>query len=368
MNPLKELFARHGQSPWLDNIRRDWIAGGELQTWVKRGVRGLTSNPTIFQKAIEGTSAYDAEFREATSEGLNVEESYWQLVTSDICAALGILRPVHDQSNGVDGYVSVEIDPGLAHRCDDTTRAARELHHRLDAPNLFVKIPATTEGLLPIETLISEKLSINVTLIFSLNRYREVIEAYLAGLEAAKGDLSTVSSVASFFISRVDAEVDRRLNAVGIPRALAMRGKAGIANGRLAYATFVDAFSGPRWEALAARGARVQRPLWASTSTKNPAYPDTMYVDQLIGPHTINTLPDATLEAFEDHGTLARTIDADIDHAQRVIKDLGELGINMHDVTQQLEKEGVAAFAKSFEGLLSVLATKADALRRSTTR
>jgi transaldolase len=232
----------------------------------------------------------------------------------------------------------------------------------LDSPNLYVKIPATAEGLAPIEQMIAEKRSINVTLIFSLSRYAEVMEAYIAGLERADGDLSRISSVASFFISRLDVEVDRRLEAIGTDDALALRGKAAVANGKLAYARFLETFSGPRWDALVARGARVQRPLWASTSTKNPEYPDTLYVDELIGPDTVNTLPDNTLEAFEDHGTIARTIDAGVDEAREVMAQLAAVGVDIDDVTQLLEDEGVAAFEKSFDELLTVLATKAEAL------
>jgi transaldolase len=362
MTRLHDLFAEQGQSPWLDNIRRGWIASGELDDWVQRGVRGLTSNPSIFQKAIQGSEEYDDEFNRAISDGLDVEASYWQLVTSDIRAALGILRSVYDDSNGLDGYVSVEVDPGLARDSAGTEAAARALDEQLDSPNLYVKIPATAEGLAPIEQMIAEKRSINVTLIFSLARYAEVMEAYIAGLERAEGDLSDISSVASFFISRLDVEVDRRLDAIGTDEALALRGKAAVANGKLAYALFRETFSGPRWDALVERGARVQRPLWASTSTKNAAYPDTLYVDELIGPDTVNTLPDNTLEAFEDHGTVARTVDVGVDDARDVMASIAAVGVEIDDVTRLLEDEGVAAFAKSFDELLVALATKAEAL------
>lgn len=362
MSLLHDLYDDQGQSPWLDNIRRGWITSGELERWVERGVRGLTSNPSIFQKAIQGSTEYDEQFGAAIGEGLDVEAGYWELVTSDIAAALRILRPVYDASDGLDGYVSVEVDPGLARDRAGTVAAARELDDRLDAPNLYIKIPATAQGLGPIEQMIAEKRSVNVTLIFSLERYVEVMAAYIAGLEAAEGDLSGISSVASFFISRVDVEVDRRLEAIGTPEALALRGKAAIANAKLAYAAFEETFTGPRWEALEARGARVQRPLWASTSTKNPDYPDTLYVDELIGPHTVNTLPDNTLQAFEDHGTVARTLDTDVDTARTTIAALAELGIHMDEVTQKLEDEGVAAFEKSFDELLEVLSAKAEGL------
>ena len=280
-------------------------------------MRGLTSNPSIFQKAIQGSAEYDQQFTEAIGSGLGVEASYWELVTSDISAALDILLPVYEASNGLDGYVSVEVDPGLARDGDRTAISARALDERLDAPNLYIKIPATAEGLAPIQQMITEKRSINVTLIFSLERYAAVMEAYIAGLEAADGDLSHVSSVASFFISRVDVEVDRRLDEIGTEEALALKGKAAVANGKLAYELFRQTFSGPRWKALVERGARVQRPLWASTSTKNPDYPDTLYVDELIGPYTVNTLPDNTLEAFEHHGTVARTVDEGVQKPMR---------------------------------------------------
>ncbi len=362
MTRLHDLFANEKQSPWLDNIRRGWITSGELDRWVERGVRGLTSNPSIFQKAIQDSDDYDAEFSAAIATGLGVEESYWELVTSDIRAALDILRPVYDDSNGLDGFVSVEVDPGIARQADATEAAARRLHERLDQPNLYVKIPGTAEGLAPIRQMIAEKRSINVTLIFSLDRYADVMEAYISGLEQAEGDLASVSSVASFFISRLDVEVDHRLEVIGTREALSLRGKAAVANGQLAYALFEETFSGPRWDALAARGAMKQRPLWASTSTKNPDYPDTLYVDELIGPNTVNTLPDNTLDAFERGGTVARTIDADVDGARQVMLRLEEIGIDMKDVTDQLENEGVAAFEKSFLELLGVLGAKAATL------
>ena len=362
MSRLHDLFDHEGQSPWLDNIRRGWITSGDLERWIARGVRGLTSNPSIFQKAIQGSAEYDQQFTEAIGSGLDVEASYWELVTSDISAALDILRPVYDQSEGLDGYVSVEVDPGLARDSAGTEASARELDERLAAPNLYIKIPATAEGLAPIRQMISEKRSINVTLIFSLERYAAVMEAYLAGLEAATGDLSDISSVASFFISRVDVEIDRRLDEIGSEEALALKGKAAVANGKLAYELFRQTFSGRRWEALVERGARVQRPLWASTSTKNPDYSDTLYVDELIGPDTVNTLPDNTLEAFEQHGTVARTVDEGVQEAHAVIEALAGLGIHMDEVTQKLEDEGVAAFEKSFDELLAALGEKATGL------
>jgi transaldolase len=365
MTRLQQLFTDHGQSPWLDNLRRGWITGGELAAWVDRGVRGITSNPTIFQKAIEASGEYDGQFRQLVGSGTSVEDAYWEMVVSDIEDALQILRPVHDSSDGVDGYVSLEVAPALARDAEATIAAGRELHTRIDEPNLFVKVPATAEGVVAIRQLIGEGRSINVTLIFGLDRYEEVIEAYIAGLEAYDGDLSQVASVASFFVSRVDTEVDRQLDAIGSVEALGLRGKTAVAQAQAAYRIFQQRFSGPRWQALADRGARVQRPLWASTSTKNAAYPDTLYVDTLIGPDTVNTMPENTLEAFEDHGTLARTVDADFGAADTVLAAVERAGVDLDAVSTLLEDQGVASFAKSFDELLAALSGKADDLRRS---
>ena len=362
MTRLQELHAEFGQSPWLDNLKRGYITSGELQRWVDKGVRGITSNPTILQKAIAGQAAYDDQFKELIDGGASVEDSYWDLVTTDIRDALAILRPVHDDSNGEDGFVSIEVAPSLAQNTAGTTAAARKLHELIDEPNLFVKIPATAEGLPSIQQIITDGNSVNVTLLFSLERYGEVIDAYLSGLEACDGDLSRLASVASFFVSRVDTEVDKRLEQDGSDRAMALRGKAAVANAQLAYKLFLERFSGARWEALASRGARVQRPLWASTSAKNEAYPDTLYVDTLIAPNTVNTMPEATLDAFEDHGTLARTADADFAAAEQHLADLAEVGVDLATVTRQLEEEGVSSFAKSFDELMTTLGAKADDL------
>jgi len=352
-----------GQSPWLDNLRRGWLTSGELAGWVDAGIRGLTSNPSIFQKAISTGTDYDDQFGDLISGGSAVEDAYWGLVTSDIEGALRLLRPVYDSSEGRDGFVSVEVAPELARDSAATESAARHLHTTIDAPNLYVKIPGTAEGLAPIQTMIAEGRSINVTLIFSIERYGEVMEAYLAGLEQHPGDLSRISSVASFFISRVDTEVDRRLEALGTDAALALRGTAAVAQGQVAYQRFRATFSGPRWEALVARGARVQRPLWASTSTKNPAYADTLYVDRLIGPDTVNTMPEDTIDAFCHHGTVTRTIDADPAAAQADLDALVEVGVDLDDVGRTLEDQGVAAFSKSFDELIAALETKASELR-----
>jgi transaldolase len=362
MSRLQDLYTGQGQSPWLDNLKRGWITSGEIARWVERGVRGITSNPSIFQKAMETGDAYDEQLGDLTHSGTSIEDAYWDLVVADIRDALAILRPVHDDSHGEDGYVSVEVDPGLARDRAGTEASARHLHRIIDEPNLYVKIPATAEGVGAIEQMIAEAHSINVTLIFSLERYAEVMEAYISGLERCEGDLSKLNSVASFFISRVDTEVDRRLESIGTPEAMALRGTAAVTQGKLAYERFRETFTGPRWEALAALGARLQRPLWASTSTKNPSYPDTLYVDSLIGPDTVNTLPEATLEAFDDHGTLARTVDTDLDAANARWSALGEL-VDLEDVGRVLEEEGVASFEKSFSEVLGSLGHKAAELR-----
>ncbi len=365
-NRIAALHADHGQSPWLDNLKRSYITSGQLVAIRERGVRGLTSNPSIFQKAIQDSADYDDQFSALRSTDTPITDAYWSMVIQDIHGACDVFSKVYDHSDGVDGYVSVEVDPALADDGPATEAAARALHERIDRRNLMVKIPGTEAGLAPVEQMIAEGRCINVTLIFSLDRYARVIEAYLAGLERLAADphadLSRVASVASFFISRVDSEVDRRLEAIGSPEALALRGRAAVAQGKLAYRLFTEAFRGERWDALAARGARVQRPLWASTSTKNPAYPDTLYVDELIGPQTVNTLPEATLEAFADHGTLEHRVDADLDEADAVWSSLADVGVDMDDVAAQLEREGVSSFQKSFDELVTALTAKADTL------
>ena len=362
MTKLQDLHDTGGQSPWLDNLRRDWIQDGELARWIERGVRGVTSNPSIFQKAMAGQAVYDDEFRSLLAGGSSVEDAFWAMAVTDIESALALFRPLYDASDGVDGFVSIEVAPALARDTDGTTASALALHERIDEPNLYVKIPGTTEGLPAIEAVIAAGHSVNVTLLFSLERYAEVIDAYLAGLEAAEGDLSRVSSVASFFVSRVDAEVDKRLDAIGSPEATALKGKAAVANAQLAYQLFRERFSGDRWDALAARGAKVQRPLWASTSTKDPSYPETLYVDTLVAPDTVNTMPEATLDAFDEQGTVARTADADPAAARRVLDELAALGVDLDDVTRQLEDEGVASFTKAFDELIATLTEKAAEL------
>ncbi len=364
MGRLQDLHSEQGQSPWLDNLKRSLLVDGGMQRWIDRGIRGVTSNPSIFQKAIESSDDYTAQLADLVRAGASIEDAYWSMVTDDVTAALELLRPLYDASDGGDGYVSVEVAPSLARDTDATVEMTRELWRRIDRPNLFVKIPATAEGVPAIRQAVSEGINVNVTLIFGLDRYASVIEAFIDGIDAASDaglDVGRIASVASFFISRVDTEVDRRLESVGTEQALALRGQAAVAQGQLAGRMARDAFAGPRWEALAARGARVQRPLWASTSTKNPAYPDTLYVDRLIGPDTVNTIPEATLDAFEDHGTLARTLDDDVEGARATWAAVGEL-VDLDDVSKVLEVEGVAAFEKSFDELLGVLTTRAGDL------
>ena len=367
MTKLQRLYEDHRQSPWLDNLTRPYLRDGTLARLVADGIRGVTANPTIFAKAIQGSAAYDEQFGALLAAGRSVPDAYWELVIEDIAHALAVLRPAFDASGGTDGFVSVEVAPELANDTDATIAAARDLHERIAQPNLLVKIPATPEGVPAIQAMTAEGRSINITLIFSLDRYAEVIEAYLSGLEtlaAHGGDLASVHSVASFFVSRVDTEVDRRLEAIGTSEALSLRGRAAVAQAKLAYQLFRERFSGERWERLAALGARLQRPLWASTSTKNPAYPDTMYVDELIGPDTVNTLPEATIAAFEDHGRLGRTIDAGAEQAAEVMRRLAAAGIDMEEVGRALEVAGVRGFHESFAGVLDALEAKARRLAR----
>jgi transaldolase len=367
MTKLERLHSEYGQSPWLDNVTRGYLREGTLERMVAEGIRGVTANPTIFTKAIVGSADYDEQFSALTAAGSPVEDAYWQLVVDDITAALAVLRPVFDASRDIDGFASVEVAAELARDTEATLVAARALHERIAAPNLFVKIPATAEGVPAVQAMIAEGRSINITLIFSLARYEQIIEAYLSGLESfveRGGDPSSVHSVASFFVSRVDTEVDRRLEKMGSDDALALRGQAAIAQAKLAYKLFREQFSGPRWLRLAGLGAHVQRPLWASTSTKNPAYPDTRYVDELIGPDTVNTLPEVTIAAFEDHGTLARTIDAGVDEAAEAMRRLAAAGVDMDDVGLTLEDEGVASFHASYQEVLAALAAKTGHLNR----
>lgn len=364
MTNLFRLSSEQGQSPWLDNLKRSYLTSGELQRWIDKGIRGLTSNPTIFQKAIQGSNDYDSQFRELVKARRSITESYWEMVVSDIRGALDAFAPLYSTSAGADGFVSVEVDPNLAHESGGTLQAGRELWQRIDRPNLMIKIPATEEGLPAIRSMIADGRNVNVTLIFGLDRYQKVMQAYLDGLDdrvRAGAAPSGIASVASFFISRVDTEIDRRLDEVGTAEALALRGRAAVAQARLAYDAFTRTFSGPRWDSLKKAGAAAQRPLWASTSTKNPAYPDTLYVDELIGPDTVNTLPDTTVDAFIDHGRVARTIDIDVDEARSTWDAIGRL-VDLDDVAARLEREGVTAFQKSFDELLGALSAKSAEL------
>jgi transaldolase len=325
------------------------------------GVRSATTHPTIVARALESSDVYDHQIHSLLTAGHSVEDIYWDLATTDVATALEILRSTFDTSDGGDGFVSIEVAPECANDAEATKKAARDLHDRIREPNVLVKIPATAAGVTAIEAMTAEGRSINVTLIFSLTRYAEVLEAYLAGLETlaqSGGDLSSVHSVASFFVSRVDTEVDRRLEERGTVQAATLRGRAAVAQAKLAYQLFRETHSGERWNRLAAKGARVQRPLWASTSTKNSRYPDTLYVDQLIGPDTVSTLPENTIRAFEDHGTLARTIDVNVADAERVMQAITSAGVDMDDVGQTLEEQGVGAFQKSFDHVLGTLAAK----------
>jgi transaldolase len=345
-----------GQSPWYDNLARPLLTGGGLAKLVSDdGIRGVTSNPTILDKAIDAGEGYDEQLVECAKKGLSIEDTYWAVVLDDIVAATKVLEPVHVAAEGGDGFVSVEVSPELAHDTDGTIESAKSLFARVNRPNVLIKIPATLEGVPAIEESIAAGIRVNVTLIFSLARHEMVIEAYLKGLErfaASGGDLSTIASVASFFVSRVDTETDKRL-----PEGHELRGKAAVANAKLAYQLFRDRFSGPRWDALAAKGARLQRPLWASTSTKNPAYSPTLYVDELIGPDTVNTLAPASIEALHkgEGNQRPNTVTENVEDALRVIRDLSAAGVDFDDVTETLEREGVESFAESFKDAFTTI-------------
>jgi transaldolase len=344
-----------GVSVWIDNLSRDLIQSGELERMMREdAVVGITSNPTIFQKAISSGDAYDEQLREVLEEEKDPTEIFIRLAAKDVTDACDLLRKVWDEGGGKDGYVSIEVDPTLAYDTEGTVAQALRFHKLIDRPNLFVKIPATKPGLPAIEDMIAKGKSINVTLIFSLRRYLEVAEAYIRGLErlvAGGGDPTVVASVASFFVSRVDTETDRRLDEIGGHDKL--KGKLGIANAKLAYERYEQLFSGERWEFLAGKGASPQRCLWASTSTKNPAYRDTMYVEELIGPMTVNTMPPETIEAFQDHGKVVpNTVKRDLDGVRKLLEDLAKAGVDYDDVVETLEREGVEKFADSFAELL----------------
>ncbi|HZR96319.1 MAG TPA: transaldolase [Gaiellaceae bacterium] len=360
---LHKLSAR-GQSVWIDSLSRTMIESGQLEQLMHDdAVVGVTTNPTIFQKALAEGDAYDEQLREL--DETDPKEIFLELSARDVEAALDLLSQVHE-ANAQDGFVSWEVDPTLAYDRERTFDEAMRLHAWLDRPNLYVKIPATKPGLGAIEDCIAHGKSINVTLIFSLQRYREVVEAYLRGLErlvAGGGDPSKVHSVASFFVSRVDTEADKRLEKIGTDEALALRGKLAIANAKLAYEHYQREFSGPRWEFLAGKGATPQRCLWASTSTKNPEYRDVIYVEELIGPHTVNTMPVETVAAFQDHGKVrGDTVEEDVDAAHALLEQIAKVGVDYDDVTETLELEGVQKFADSFAELLDGIRAKHGAL------
>ena len=356
LHRLSEL----GQSVWIDFLSRDLVHQGELAAMMREdAVVGVTSNPTIFEKALSSGDAYDGQLAELLEHEPDAKEIFIALAARDVGDACDVLRPVWEATSRRDGYVSIEVDPTLAYDAEATVEEAMRLHALIDRPNLLVKIPATRPGLWAIEDMIAKGKSINVTLIFSLERYAAVAESYLRGLErlaASGGDLGSVSSVASFFVSRVDTEADRRLDEVGGRSEL--RGKLAIANAKLAYAHYQEVFSGDRWDFLAAKGATTQRCLWASTSTKDPAYSDVLYVDKLIGPETVNTMPEETIRAFQDHGRVERTLDRGLDKAHKLLEKLADAGVDYDDVTETLEREGVEKFASSFAELLEGIRAK----------
>lgn len=356
-----------GQSVWLDYIDRRMFADGSLHRLIGEGLRGMTSNPTIFEKALAESTAYDEQVLGAPAE-LSPLALFELVETQDVREACDAFLPIFRASGGGDGYVSIEVSPGVADDATGTVEEARRLWAAVGRPNVMVKVPGTAEGAVAVRQLIADGINVNVTLLFSLAAYARVIEAYLAGLEArvALGQaIDGIASVASFFVSRVDSEIDKRLDAMGDAEARGLKGQAAVANARLAYRLFARQFAGPRWDRLQSASARVQRPLWASTSTKNPAYRDVLYVETLIGPHTVNTMPPATIDAFRDHGEVARTVDTGYGAADALIAALDARGISMEHVTDKLLMEGLASFQKSFDSLLAGLERKRAALGSS---
>ncbi|MGH3211788.1 MAG: transaldolase [Trebonia sp.] len=358
MADVLEELTQAGVSVWLDDISRDRLRTGNLASLMRDfHVRGVTSNPTIFANALAKGDAYDEQIKDLAIRGVSVDEAARMITTYDIRWAADVLRPVYDGSDGVDGRVSIEVAPGLARETAPTVAEAKQLWWLVDRPNMYIKIPATAEGIPAITATLAEGISVNVTLIFSLERYGEVIGAFMAGLEqaAANGhDITTIGSVASFFVSRVDTEVDKRLTKIGTPEALALKGKAAIANARLAYELYEQKLDTDRWRALAAKGAQVQRPLWASTSTKDPAYPDTMYVVDLVTADTVNTMPEATMHATADHGVLrGDTIHGTYEESRALFASLEALGVSYDDVVKVLEDEGVSKFEVSWNEMLA---------------
>jgi len=366
-NPLVRL-GQLGQSPWYDFITRDLVTSGELARLIAEdGLRGMTTNPTIFEKAVAGSDLYDADIRRLAAEGKGPAEIFETLAVADVQAACDLFLPIHRESGGLDGLVSIEVSPGLAHDTAGTIAEAERLWRRIARPNVMIKIPGTVEGLTAITHCLADGVNVNVTLLFSVARYRQVVDAYFMGLErraSAGHSIVGISSVASFFVSRLDGKVDPLLEgrAGATPAGVRLRSRAAIANACAAYADFEALFHSPRWQALAAQGALIQRPLWASTSTKDPSLPDTYYVEALIGEQTVNTLPPATFAAYRDHGKPAQRIREGVAEAELVLRELGNAGIDLEEITAMLEREGVASFAASFASLLSVIDRKAAAL------
>ena len=367
MNNALAQLAQHGVSVWLDDLSRELIGSGELSRLVERGVVGITTNPTIFASALAKGDAYSEQVRELAAAGAELDEAVFQITTEDVRRACDLLTPVYESSQHLDGRVSLEVDPRLARDTQGTIDSARALWAAVDRPNLYIKIPATVEGLPAISTVLSEGISVNVTLIFSLDRYRAVMQAFLTGLEQAreKGlDVSSIASVASFFVSRVDTEVDKRLDAIGSEEATALRSKAGIANARLAYQAYEEVFSTPRWQVLADDGAKPQRPLWASTGVKDPNLPDTLYVTELVAPGTVNTMPGKTLEATADHGEVGGdTVRGRYEEAREVLDALERLGVSYDEVVELLEREGLSKFEASWGELLQTVTNELDNAR-----
>jgi transaldolase len=361
MNPLIELYA-YGQSFWYDNIRRKFLHDGTLQGLIDEdGLRGMTSNPSIVEKAIAGSDDYDAQMRELVTQGVDTVGIYEAMALADIRMACDLFANLYEESKGGDGYVSLEVSPHLARDTAGTVADARRLFTAVDRPNLMIKVPATEEGIPAIRQLISEGINVNVTLMFSMKHYEAVAQAYIDGLTQLLengGDPEKVASVASFFVSRVDTAVDKKLAELNDPAAEALKGKVAVANSKVVYKRFKDIFHGEAFARLQSAGAGRQRLLWASTSTKNPDYPDTLYIDELIGPETVNTMPPKTIDAFRDHGRLANMLEKDIDEAQLVLDNLAELSINLDEITAQLQEDGVEAFAKSFDSLINTISTK----------
>jgi transaldolase len=371
-NRLQELHDV-GQSIWLDSIDRRMLHDGELERRIREdALTGMTSNPTIFQKALASSNAYDEQIVAAEEDGLSSWELFELLETTDVRDACDRFAGVYSSTRGADGYVSIEISPGVSHNADAAVEEGRRLWKTVDRPNVMVKVPGTPEGAIAVRRLIAEGINVNITLLFAIEAHERVIEAYMAGLEdrvKARQPIDGLASVASFFVSRVDSEIDKRLDGL-IAKAQSaekerlqmLKGRAAIANAKLAYRLFRQKFAGPRWEALSRQGARVQRPLWASTSTKNPAYRDVMYVEELIGPDTVDTMPPATIEAFKDHGVVARTVDKKVAVAEGLLKEIEAAGISIREVTQKLLDEGIASFQKSFDELIAGLESKIGSL------